>query len=89
MNIAIFNCFRSRTGDNFIPYSTHVDHHEASPEDDASNVLSGSGRLLEWRPTTDAETFSKDPKWVFEFLKDKVSGVNGDECVHSTKFSPC
>ena len=27
------------------------------------------------RPTTDFETLSKDPKWVFEFVKAKYSGL--------------
>ena len=27
------------------------------------------------RPTTDFETLSKDPKWMFEFVKAKYSGL--------------
>ena len=41
------------------------------------------------RPDTDSETLNKDPKWVFQFEKDKISGVNGDEYVHTAKYSPC
>ena len=31
------------------------------------------------RPTIDSETLSEDPKRVFQFVKDKISGMNGDE----------
>ena len=41
------------------------------------------------RPTIDSETLSKDPKRVFQFVKDKISGMNGDEYVPTDKLSPC
>ena len=31
------------------------------------------------RPTIDIETLTKDPKRVVQFVKDKISGMNGDE----------
>ena len=31
------------------------------------------------RPTIDSVTLSKEFNWVFEFVKVKYSGVNGDE----------
>ena len=34
------------------------------------------------------KALSKDPKWVFQFVKDKISGVNGYEYVHTDKLSP-
>ena len=40
------------------------------------------------RPTTDFETLTKDPKLVFQFVKDKISSVNGDKYVNITDFSP-
>ena len=40
------------------------------------------------RPTIDSETLSEDPKWVFQFVKDKIIVVNGDEYVETAKFSP-
>ena len=40
------------------------------------------------RPTTDFETLRKDPKLVFQFVKDKISSVNGDKYVDITNFSP-
>ena len=40
------------------------------------------------RPTTDFETLRKDPKLVFQFVKDKISSVNGDKYVDITDFSP-
>ena len=57
----------------------------ASLEADASNVLSGSGRLL-W-PTTDSETLSKDPKCVFWFVRDKIGKIKENKCVHSADFA--
>ena len=42
------------------------------------------------RPTTDFETLSKDPKWVFEFVKAKYSGLMAMSMyVHTAKFPPC
>ena len=41
------------------------------------------------RPTIDSETLSEDPKWVFQFVKDKISGMNGCEYVPTDKLSPC
>ena len=41
------------------------------------------------RPATDFVTLRKDPKWVFQFVKDKISSVNADKYVHTTKFFPC
>ena len=35
------------------------------------------------RPTTDFETLSTVPKWVFEFVKVRISSVNRDEYVHT------
>ena len=40
------------------------------------------------RPTNDFETLTKDPKLVFQFVKDKISSVNGDKYVNITDFSP-
>ena len=40
------------------------------------------------RPTTDFETLRKDPKLVFQFVKDKISSVNGDKYVDISNFSP-
>ena len=40
------------------------------------------------RPTTDFETLRKDPTLVFQFVKDKISSVNGDKYVNITDFSP-
>ena len=40
------------------------------------------------RPTNDFETLRKDPKLVFQFVKDKISSVNGDKYVNITDFSP-
>ena len=40
------------------------------------------------RPTTDFETLRKDPKLVFQLVKDKISSVNGDKYVNITDFSP-
>ena len=40
------------------------------------------------RPTTDFETLRKDPRLVFQFVKDKISSVNGDKYVNITDFSP-
>ena len=40
------------------------------------------------RPTNDFETLTKDPKLVFQFVKDKISSVNGDKYVDITNFSP-
>ena len=42
-----------------------------------------------WRPSIDSETLSEDPERVFLFVKDKISGMNGDEYVHTDKLSPC
>ena len=41
------------------------------------------------RSTTDSATLIKDPKLVFQFVKDKISSVNGDKYVHTAKSSPC
>ena len=41
-----------------------------------------------WRLTTDFETLRKDPRLVFQFVKDKISSVNGDKYVNITDFSP-
>ena len=41
------------------------------------------------RPTTHFETLRKDPEWVFQFVKDKISCLNEDKYVHTAKFSPC
>ena len=41
------------------------------------------------RPTTHFETLRKDPEWVFQFVKDKISSLNEDKYVHTAKFSPC
>ena len=41
------------------------------------------------RPTTDFETLRKDPKLVFQFVKKKISRVNGDKNVHISNYSPC
>ena len=38
------------------------------------------------RPTTDIETLRKDPKLVFQFVKDKISSVNGDKYVNIADF---
>ena len=38
------------------------------------------------RPTNDFETLTKDPKLVFQFVKDKISSVNGDKYVNITDF---
>ena len=38
------------------------------------------------RSNTDSETLSKDPRWMFHFVKAKISGVNRDEHVQTTKF---
>ena len=40
------------------------------------------------RPTTDFETLRKDPRLVFQFVKDKISSVNGDKYVDITNFFP-
>ena len=40
------------------------------------------------RPTTNFETPRKDPKLVFQFVKDKISSVNGDKYVNFTILSP-
>ena len=40
------------------------------------------------RLTTNFETPRKDPKLVFQFVKDKISSVNGDKYVDITNFSP-
>ena len=40
------------------------------------------------RPTNDFETLTKDPKLVFQFVKDKISSVNGDKYVNFTILSP-
>ena len=40
------------------------------------------------RSTTNFETPRKDPKLVFQFVKDKISSVNGDKYVDITNFSP-
>ena len=40
------------------------------------------------RPTNDFETLTKDPKLVFQFVKDKISGVNGDRYDNIADFSP-
>ena len=40
------------------------------------------------RPTNDFETLTKDPKLVFQFVKDKISSVNGDKYVNIADFSP-
>ena len=36
-----------------------------------------------------SETLSKDLKWMFEFVNDKISSVSGDEYIHNAYFSPC
>ena len=41
------------------------------------------------RPTIHFETLRKDPEWVFQFVKDKISSLNEDKYVHTAKFSPC
>ena len=41
------------------------------------------------RPTIDLETRRKYPKWVFQFVKDKISSVNADKYVQTAKFCPC
>ena len=41
------------------------------------------------RPTIDSETLSEDPKQVFKFVKDKISGMNGYEYVNTDQLSPC
>ena len=40
------------------------------------------------RPTTDFETLRKDPKLVFQFVKDKISRVNGAKYVNIADFPP-
>ena len=40
------------------------------------------------RPTNDFETLTKDPKLVFQFVKDKISSVNGYKYVNITAFPP-
>ena len=40
------------------------------------------------RPTIDFETLRRDPKLVFQFVKDKISRMNGDKYVNITDFSP-
>ena len=40
------------------------------------------------RPTTNFETPRKDPKLVFQFVKDKISSVNGDKYVNFAILSP-
>ena len=40
------------------------------------------------RPTTNFETPRKDPKLVFQIVKDKISSVNGDKYVNFTILSP-
>ena len=70
-----------------MPYSIQVHHnyHKASSEAGAFNMLSVHGM----RSTTDSETLIKDPKLVFQFVKDKINSVNGDKYVHTAKSSPC
>ena len=83
-------CFRSRISDKFIPFSIQVQHDQpkASKKVCASNVLSGPGRLLQANHCTDSDTLSKDPNWVFQFVKDKIIVVNRDESVQTAEFSP-
>ena len=71
-----------------MPYSiqVHQNHPEASLEAGASDVLSDCDRLL--KPTTDFETLRKEPKLLFQFVKDKISSMNGDKYVNITDFSP-
>ena len=38
---------------------------------------------------TDPETLRKESKWVFQFVKDKISSVNADKYVQTAKFCPC
>ena len=40
------------------------------------------------RPTIDFETLRRDPKLVFQFVKDKISSVNGDKYVNIADFPP-
>ena len=63
---------------NLPPHSiqVHQNHPKASSEVGASNVLSVS----------DFETLRKDSGWVFQFLKAKISSLNGDEYVHTVNF---
>ena len=40
-----------------------------------------------FRPTTDSETLSKDPKCVFWFVRDKIGKIKENKCVHSADFA--
>ena len=45
--------------------------------------------VIGWlRQTIDFETLRRDPKLVFQFVKDKISRMNGDKYVKITDFSP-
>ena len=41
------------------------------------------------RPTTEFETLRKDPKLVFQFVKDKISSMNKYKDVHMANYSSC
>ena len=41
------------------------------------------------RPTTEFETLRKDPKLVFQFVKDKISSMSKDKNVHIANYSSC
>ena len=86
----IFSClYRIMAGFSIL----YKDDENLGPFDMSSvNFISSSWRfcmaLSEMRPTNDFETLTKDPKLVFQFVKDKISSVNGDKYVNITDFSP-
>ena len=85
--LSFLSCFRSEISGKFIPYSIQVHHNylKASLEVGTSNVLSGSGKLLEANQWPwDAEQRPPPCFKVHKFTK--FNSMNIFICVHTANF---